>query len=219
MRRALMGLGVLVFAQAAVAAEAPYYGPMKAWHGWGFKYGYEDRFARDGTWRVDAATRHGWAIDVAMYRTAERARDAGYRYVQFLGGSATDGPGYASATVYARPSRSPAAPADCRSRRAGTCYTADVAEVMRRLGGATGATPGVAVADHRDQYGREVFYSGFGVGAASAAAAPRQVAMTAPVQPLRVDPRPADAERYEALLRAAQPVRGREPRLGWTVTD
>ena len=49
--------------------------------------------------------------------------------------------------------------------------SADVAEVLRILGGPDGTQPGVAIVDHRDEYGREVFLSGYGTGAIAALAA------------------------------------------------
>lgn len=221
MKFAWSSLFLLALATPAVAGDAPYYGPMKAWHGWGFKYGFEDKFGKDGAWRVDAATRSGEAIDMAMYRMAERAQAAGYRYVQFLGGGAQGGPGYQSATVWGRPSESAAAPAECRTKNRVTCYTADVAAVMRRLGGPDGAQPGVAVVDHRDQYRRAVYYSGFAIASATTAApaAPVPVSKPLPVAPAPASTELSPSERYDALLRAAQPVHGREAKQGWTVSN
>lgn len=221
MKSAWSSLFLLALAAPAVAGDAPYYGPMKAWHGFGFKYGYEDKFGKDGEWRVDAATRSGEAIDLAMYRMAERAREGGYRYVQFLRAGAAGGPGYQSATVWARPSESAAEPAECGPKKRVTCYTADVAAVLRRLGGPDGTQPGVAVVDHRDQYGRSVYYSGFAIASATTAtpAAPVPVSKPLPVAPAPVPTEVSPSERYDALLRAAQPVRGREAKQGWTVSD
>lgn len=167
MKRVLLYLVMLTAPGSAWATEeAPYYGPSKHWRGIGYKIGYDDHDERDGSWRIEAGVRgHGEAIDMAMYRAAERARDEGYRYIFFLGGQAWTAPGSKSATVYARPSHEAVAPTDCRSKRAGTCYTADVAEVLRVLGGPNGVEPGVAIADHQDQFGRNVYLSGFGIGA------------------------------------------------------
>ncbi|WP_241656388.1 hypothetical protein [Sphingomonas oligophenolica] len=138
---------------------------MKRWHGIGYKFGYDERTEKDGSWRIDAAVHgRGHAIDIAMYRAAERARNEGYSYVVFLGGRGSKSPGIDAATVYARPSHEAAAPAGCRSNKVSSCYTADVAEVLRRFGGPGGSQPGVAVADHRDQFGRQVFLSGYGTG-------------------------------------------------------
>ena len=218
MKHVLTSLFLFAVTTPAVAADAPYYGPMKAWHGWGYRYGYKDDFAKDGSWRVDAAARSGHAVDVAMYRTAERAREAGFAYVQFLRARGSDGPAYSYATVFSRPSHSPAAPAECGAGRAGACYTAEVAEVLRRLGGANGRQPGVAIADHYDRYGRAVSYSGFGIGMALAAAA-RPVAPPAPAPVLRMSAEPAKAERYAALLTAARPMSGHDSRRGWTISD
>lgn len=166
MKRFCLCLMLAVTAQPALARDdAPYYGPMKRWHGIGYKFGYEDRVEKDGSWRIDTALRgRGEAVDMALYRAAERARDAGYRYVFLLGGRGYTSPGISAATIYARPSAEAVAPTGCRSKRATTCYTADVAEILRILGGPDGLQPGVAIVDHRDEYGREVFLSGYGTG-------------------------------------------------------
>ena len=138
---------------------------MKRWHGVGYKFGYEDRIEKDGSWRVDAAVHgHGDAIDMALYRVAERARSEGYRYVFLLGGNGSRSPGIDAATVYARPSHEGVPPLGCRSKKITSCYTADVAEVLRILDGPGGTRPGVPIADHRDELGREVFLSGYGTG-------------------------------------------------------
>jgi hypothetical protein len=228
--RSLLCLLLLVVAQPAFAGDSdgPYYGPMKRWHGVGFKFDFEDGFDKDGSWRVDAATRTGDAVDMAMYRTAERAREQGYPYVQLLGGRASRAPGIQSATVHARPSRSPAPPQDCPSKKSGTCYTADVSVLLRTLGGPYGTTPGVAVVDHLDEYGRQVVVAGYGIGAASSVSATSMVyptnvpAAAKPPRPVALNrtPMPPEApSAYDRALKAAQGVHGREPTQGWTVSD
>lgn len=221
---------LLVVAQPVFAgnADGPYHGPMKRWHGVGFKFGVEDGFDKDSTWRVDAATRTGDAVDMAMYRTAERAREQGYPYIQLLGGRTSRAPGMQSATVHARPSRSPAPPENCPSKKAGACYTADVGVLLRTLGGPDGTQPGVAVVDHLDEYGRQVTIAGYGIGSASSVpgaqvayptsipAAPR----SAPPVVLNRTPLPPEApSAYDRALKAAQGIHGREPTQGWTVSD
>ena len=177
-------LVALAIAQPVWASgdDAPYYGPMQRWHGIGLKFGYEDRFEKDGSWRVDAAVHNrGDAIDIAMYRMAERGRDQGYRYVFFLGGSGSRSPGLDAATVYARPSHDAVPPVGCRSKKVTTCYTADVAEVLRMLGGPDGMHPGVPIVDHRDDLGRAVLLSGYGTGGIASpipGAVPRSHVMT-----------------------------------------
>jgi hypothetical protein len=149
----------------AGADDAPYYGPMKRWHGIGYKIGYEDRTEKDGSWRIDAAI-HGRsdAIDMALYRAAERAHDLGYRYLFLLGGKGSKTPGIDMATVYARPSHEAVPPIGCRSKKVTSCYTADVMEVMRILGGPDGTQPGIPILASRDEFGRDVFLSGYGTG-------------------------------------------------------
>lgn len=217
--RLIASLLLLAVAAPALAADPPYYGPMKPWHGIAiaYKYGYRERPEADGTWRVEATVRFGWAIDMAMYRAAELARDQGYAYVQFLGGQVNDILGNHAATVWTRFSHEASPATGCRSKERGTCYTADVAEVLRVLGGPGGVQPGVAIVDHRDEHGLNVFVSGFGIGDVTAmparTAPPITTAiasMMAPASPatvLRARTGPArmsDAERYRALL-AAQP--------------
>jgi hypothetical protein len=250
----------------AGADDAPYYGPMKRWHGIGYKIGYEDRTEKDGSWRIDAAI-HGRsdAIDMALYRAAERAHDLGYRYLFLLGGKGSKTPGIDMATVYARPSHEAVPPIGCRSKKVTSCYTADVMEVMRILGGPDGTQPGIPILASRDEFGRDVFLSGYGTGGVASLvpggkarsymttvvengsnsrrskAAPIALAAPDPVATPYVPPpaeRPAptrsympvdvgsaDAagvtpdERFERALKAAQPVRGREPKQGWTISD
>ena len=156
----LVGIG----GPAWAGGKPPYYGPIKK-GGIGFKVGYEDRVEKDGSWRIGATTRGGGdAIDMALYRAAELARDAGYRYIFLLGGRWSKTPGLDVAVLFARPSHEAVAPIGCKSKKVTTCYTADAGEVMRILGGPGGTQPGVPIVDHRDEYGREVFLSGYGTG-------------------------------------------------------
>lgn len=236
-------LTLLVIAQPAWAGDgdAPYYGPMKRWHGIGFKFGYEDRTEKDGSWRIDTAIHgRGEAIDMALYRAAERARDEGYRYLFILGGSGSTSPGIDAATVYARPSHEAVSPIGCRSKRVSSCYTADVAEVLRSLGGLGGTQPGMPVMDHRDESGREVFLSGYGVGGIATLvpggvarshvmtiAENRSEAKPVANTPIVRMPVPAPRgavtlagdDRFEQALKINQPVRGRDPKQGWTISD
>lgn len=220
-------LGVaLTIAAGAQAADAPYYGPAKPWHGIGYKFGYKDDVAPDGAWRVVATVRFGEAVDMAMYRMAERARDAGYRYVTLLGGSETRAPGYHSATLLGRPSESAAQPTSCPGKRPTACYTAGVAQLLRKFGGPGGTQPGVALADETDKYGRQVFYSAYGQGKAVAGTASiatvfptiRSVPATA-TRASGFDPDAAAEERRTKAADALRPVRGREPKQGWTISD
>lgn len=209
---------VAIVQPAYADPSPPYYGPMKAWHGIGFKFGFRDDVEKDGLWRVDASVRSGEALDMAMYRTAERAREQGYAFVEFQGGMNRRSPGIDSATVYARPSHSPAAPASCRSKKRNVCYTADVAEVLRILGGPGGTQPGVPITNHIDEYGRAVRYSGYGLGAASLTPirpAPVPVPMT-----MVVGVPPAVRARIAAasVPPAAQPRRP-APKRGWSISD
>ncbi len=270
MKRFLSCLMLLATAQPAWARgdDVPYYGPMKRWHGIGFQTGYRDRTEKDGSWRIDAAI-HGQtdAIDMALYRAAERAHELGYRYLFLLGGNGSKTPGQDVATVYARPSHEAVPPIGCRSKKLTTCYTADVLEIMRILGGPDGSQPGVPILAGRDEFGRDVFSSGYGTGGvtslvpggmvrsqvttivdgrlrirggrppqiqprfapvavptvpapvAAGAVAPRPFKYAQPVVQHSPSPEAQTNTRFERALKAAQPVRGREPNLGWTISD
>lgn len=266
---------------APVAAETapPYYGPGKHWLGIGYKFGYTDKVEKDGSWRIEARVRHGEAVNVAMYRAAEKAREGGFRYIQFLRvseqyisygygfrRSASLGMPIGFATVWARPAAAPGAPSDCQPLLKGEktvvgCYTADAAEVTRVLGGPSGKEPGMALIDHVDDHGRTVLRSGFGTGmvdsqghvagympvgraeansrfptlgsmvARVVGASPVGSVKPAPVTPVAVAvPAPAlsaasginateTQARFNAAMRAQQPVRGRDARQGWTISD
>ena len=204
----------------AWASDAPYYGPMKALSLFSYEVGYKDDLQKDGSYRIVASVRSGQAIDMAVYRAAELAGQLGYSHVEMLGGSESRMPGYTSATLYARPSRSAAAPATCRSKRARTCYTADVRQVLRTLSGPDGLQPGVAIVDHVDRFGRSVYRGGYGAGATSPAAPVPIPSRAAPA--LRSVPAalPIDPQtRLRAALEAARPVQGRDAKQGWTVSD
>ncbi len=269
MKRFLSCLMLLAIAGPASAGgdDAPYYGPMKRWHGIGFQTGYRDRIEKDGSWRIDAAI-HGRtdAIDMALYRAAERAHELGYRYLFLLGGNGSKTPGQDVATVYARPSHEAVPPIGCRSKKLTTCYTADVLEIMRVLGGPDGSQPGVPILAGRDEFGRDVFSSGYGTGGVTSLVPggmvrsqittivdgrlrirggrppqiqPGFVPVAIPTVPARVvravapapstyaqplvqhspSPEAQTNTRFERALKAAQPVRGREPNLGWTISD
>ena len=153
---------------AAVVASSPasagklHYGPKSGPFGTGYKHDVE----KDGSLRIVTeyhARSADLALDVALYRAAELAREAGKPFVQVLGGSAYARNGVAVGLVYARPSDTAAAPTACR--RAKQCYTADVATVLQALGGAHGNEPGIARPTAVDAFGRSVIFSGFGTGA------------------------------------------------------
>lgn len=155
-------------AVAAVLLSAPAiagtleYKPFGGLSGQGYKHKVEG----DGSWRIVAeySTRDPIiSLDVALYRAAELAREAGQPYVQILGGDASGRMGVATAIIYARGSGTAQAPSVCR--RSKTCYTADVAKVLAALGGPSGNEPGVAKPTSVDRFGRTVTVSGFGTGA------------------------------------------------------
>lgn len=145
---------------AAAREIVPYYGPKRGLMGEGYKHNVE----KDGSLRVvtEYHTRDPMvAMNVALYRAAELAREAGKPYVEVLNGYAMASYGVANGFVYLRPSDTAAAPAACKAKR---CYTADVAKVMQALGGRSGDQPGVPYPTV-DELGRTVTISGFGIGA------------------------------------------------------
>jgi hypothetical protein len=161
MRIALIAAIVAVGAWSPAIAN-PYYGPKSGPFGTGYKQNVE----KDGSLRIvtEYHSRDPYlALNVALYRAAELARQAGSPYVQMLGGSAYARNGVAIGTAYARPTTSPLAPTACR--RAKRCYTADVAAVLRALGGPYGNQPGIAQPSGTDSFGRSVSVEGFGIGA------------------------------------------------------
>jgi hypothetical protein len=204
----------------ALASDAPYYEPMKRWSLFGYEVGYKDDLQTDGSYRIVASVRSRQAIDMAVYRAAELASQLGYSHVEMLGASESAMPGYTSATLCVRPTRSAAAPLTCRSKRPHTCYTADVRQVLRTLSGQDGLQPGVAIVDHVDRFGRSVYRGGFGAGAITPAPSVPIPSRAAPTQ-LRVPAAlPVDPQtRLRAALDAARPVEGRDPKQGWTVSD
>lgn len=148
---------------ALARGAAPFYGPKQGAMGEGYKHGVQ----KDGSWRIvtEYHTRDPMiALDVALYRAAELARDDGHRYVQILGGYASSGYGVSSGFVFAQPADSPEAPTKCRDKR---CYTADVRRVHELLSGPDGHQPGVAIPTSVDGYGRQVTERGYGIGAVS----------------------------------------------------
>jgi len=162
MYRVVAILAILATATPAAARDyIPTYAPKHGLMGEGFKHSVE----KDGTWRIvtEYHTRDPLiALDVALYRAAELAREQGKRYVQVLNGYAMGGYGSSNGFVYAVGSDSPAAPASCKAKR---CYTADVAKVLEALSGPDGRTPGVAKPSYVDGFGRAVTIDGFGIGA------------------------------------------------------
>lgn len=222
-------------ADAGLVRRAHYYGPLDVLSGVGFK----DRTDEKGNWKIIANSRRidgsGFALNVAMYRAAEMAKQQGYRYVRFLGGWASETrlTGFESATVFARPAHDPADPVEgCLSKKGRDCYTADVAHLMLLLGGEGGTQPGVAIPTGVDDRGRQVTTTGFGLAHASAVrpAAPVPMAVSRASLPLAAAPMPVRvvraplpttatrAARQSAPSVAAQDVRGNSER-GWTISD
>lgn len=221
----MRALTILVALAAAAPAQAggpsaPYYGPAQGFLKGG--YGYRETVEKDGSIRIEASARGPHALDIAMYRAAELARAGGYDYVDLLGGSGRQEGVNDGATLFARPSRSAAAPAACRSERRG-CYTADAGELLRVLGGPDGATPGVPVVDHLDEHGREVRVSGFGLARAvagpRAAVTPPAARFVRPAPVIRALSARAPSAGFDRLLIAQAGVRGGPVGRGWSIGD
>ena len=162
MRITLAAVIAAMVASSPATAGKLYYGPKSGPLGTGYKHNVE----KDGSLRIVTeyhARGADLALDVALYRAAELAREAGKPFVQVLGGYAYSRTGVAVGLVYARPSDTAAAPTGCK--RAKECYTADVATVLQALGGRYGNEPGSAKPTGTDAFGRSVSLSGFGTGA------------------------------------------------------
>lgn len=133
---------ILLSGTAACEASANQNGAYRPLDGWGF-VGYKDRKEKDGTWRIvaNSARMHGtgFALNMATYRAAELARDAGYPYVEILGDDTlverglNANLGNERVVLFARPSKRSNRPVTCRSRMAAGCYTANVDVIMARL--------------------------------------------------------------------------------------
>jgi hypothetical protein len=163
MRIVLSLAATLLFVIPATAGtKAPYYGPKQGIMGEGYKHSAQ----KDGSWRIVTEYHSSdpmLALDVALYRAAEMAKEGGQRYVQILGGYGSSNYGVANGFVYARASDSPSAPPSCRDKR---CYTADVAQVLDALSGPSGNEPGIAKPSIQlDEKGRQVMMLGMGIGA------------------------------------------------------
>lgn len=155
-------IAIFLAASPAFARDyVPAYGPKQGIMGEGYKHSTE----KDGTWRIvtEYHTRDPIiALNVALYRAAELAREQGKRYVQVLNGYGMSSHAVANGFVYAVGSDSPAAPTRCKAKR---CYTADAAQVLDILSGPDGRTPGVPKPTYIDEKGRQVTIAGYGIGA------------------------------------------------------
>lgn len=153
-----------VISSPALARDVSrYYGPKHGAMGEGYKHSVQ----KDGSWRIvtEYHVRDPLiALDAALYRAAEMARDEGHRYVRVLSGYGSSSYAVANGFVFARPADTPEAPTQCKDKR---CYTADVTRVLYLLSGPTGNEPGLARPTSVDAYGRQVTISGYGIGAVS----------------------------------------------------
>lgn len=130
MKRSLsiLALAAMLCSAAPATARDYVYGPMRGILGEGYKQTLE----KDGVWRVVTTYRARFpqiALNVALYRAAEIAREGGQTHLQILAGHAIWSWGVAQGFVYARPSDSPAPPIkqDCRRK---ACYTVAVAAIL-----------------------------------------------------------------------------------------
>jgi hypothetical protein len=129
-----MTMIALAATQSLARDEAVYYGPKQGFMGVGYKHSVR----KDGSWRIVTeyhSSDPDLALNIALYRAAELAREAGQPYVQILDGYGMARLGVASGFVFARPSESSAAPMDCKRKH---CFTAEVAEFMVTLGNKIG---------------------------------------------------------------------------------
>lgn len=205
MRRSILPLALLITPATAAASFGPanhYYGPLNPWYG----VGYKDSVEKDGAWRIVSESRRidgeRHALNIAMYRAAELARDAGFAHVQILGGYSMRrrGIGVLDGTettkIFARGSHLAGKLDGCRSRRSDECYSVPVDQLLFTLGPAVGRSGGRAPS----------------LTPLPARTPPSRALPAAP-------PQPTPAEILDARLKAAQSMRGRHPAQGWTVSD
>ncbi len=114
--------------------------------------GYSDKQVGEGTWKVtfgtNAYTPRGYALNAAIYRSAELARNAGFPYFQVVRsslviGSFSIGYGYASPVgnhyggegVYltVRGVQSPDDELKCENDKGAGCMTLSTEEVLREI--------------------------------------------------------------------------------------
>jgi len=138
-----IGYAALAACALALAGCATGYGRS------GLLGGYADKQIEPGYWRVSART-NGYsgassALHMALYRSAEVARAAGYSYFQVVrsnvgvlpliaGNSMSFSGGGQTASFRIRGARDGSPPAVCETRQAGACRTFSVDEVIRTLG-------------------------------------------------------------------------------------
>jgi hypothetical protein len=161
MRILVVAAAAILMSSSANAGNSSY-GPKSGVFG----TGYKDKVEDDGSLRIVTeyhSPNPDFALNVALYRAAEIARSVGKPFVQILGGHASARNGVALGYVFARPTDSAAAPLACR--RAKTCYTANVGEVLAALSGPRGNEPGVVRPTGTDRFGRSVSFGGYGAGA------------------------------------------------------
>lgn len=106
-------------------------------------YGFKDKLQKDGSWKVSAQTtnRDGYMFsqDVALYRSAEIAREAGKGWFQILdvstrsvaGGTMLD---QENTWLVIVPADSADPPATCHAKFATACKTLNVDETLARIG-------------------------------------------------------------------------------------
>jgi hypothetical protein len=118
------------------------YGPI------GLKGGYKEKQVSPGVWRVvglgNGFSPQGFGMKMAMYRSAELIKAAGFSHVQIIdqkGKVRYMGRGGAPATNYVgeelimfvRGANSPQPPLECRAKVSTACFTYPVEETMARL--------------------------------------------------------------------------------------
>lgn len=106
-------------------------------------YGYREKLQKDGSWKVTAGTlkRDGEAFsqEMALYRSAEIARNAGKKWFQVTDlTTMSPGPGSNQVEVktwlYILPVDDPQQPIACRSKIPASCSTFNVDLVLASIG-------------------------------------------------------------------------------------
>lgn len=210
-----------------------------------FRKGYADRQIAPGVWEVKGTSgeRDG-GVAVALYRAAELAAAAkvdtlrvtrqAIRIERLMRRNTYQQVGYSErATVTVRAVRGDADARACDMPQADRCLTLGVPAIMARFGPMIGrpAPAGVAPAPIVSSLFSPAELARINAGRSMAGPAPMRPAPWPPTQsaappvvgrpapmPVAIT-QPSASELLEQRLRAARPVRGREPTLGWTVSE
>ena len=140
MKRLLLLVTIVAISVPQVATSSP-----AKYRPFGMFGGYKDKVISPNRWRVSATTNgvadEGSAQQMAVYRAAELAQAAGYRYMQIVNQSGKVtmiGVGYSTPTIRGPQSmkleivgvNQNIQPTECAAKQPDACFTVDVAQAM-----------------------------------------------------------------------------------------